>query len=80
MKQITLSELKKLGSQQIKELLPFEITFNCEVIAEMKSPGEVAKQPEEDISKYKTKCPNCKLVYQAEKPDNKPNFLSMQQK
>jgi hypothetical protein len=76
MKQITISELKRLKAEEIKTALPFEIVSDGEVIADVKMPGESVKQ--EDNSQIPTKCPNCKMVYNVTKPDNQPIFMSMQ--
>ncbi len=76
MNRIAKGELPKMKAADIKAALPFEVTSDGEVIAQVAAPG----QAEEDVGKFKTKCPNCGLVYQGQKPDNKPNFLSMQQK
>jgi hypothetical protein len=76
MKQITISELKQLKVTELKAILPCEIKADGDVIAVLNVPGT----PEEDTSHIKTKCPNCKMVYQVRKPDNEPIFLSMQHK
>ena len=73
MKTIAISELKQLKVAELMAILPVAITKDGTVIAELKSPGEAV----EDVSKYTTQCPNCKLVYQGIKPDNQPGFLSM---
>jgi len=82
MKQIAKGELNTIKTADLIASLPFEITSNGEVIAVVSATGTVpaaASQQvaEEDVGKFKTKCPNCGLVYQGIKPDNKPGFLSM---
>ncbi len=82
MKQITITEMKKMKVPEFTAALPVEIMADGAVIGVLYQAGMLppSPAPAEDISKFTTKCPNCKLVYQAEKPDNKPFFLSMQGK
>ncbi len=66
MKSISIAELKKLKVQEIKASLPCEITADGEVIAELGIRGKLS-----------TKCPNCGLVYDAQKPTDAPYFFSI---
>lgn len=66
MKQITISELKQLKVPELKAILPCEITADGQVIAELSVRGKLS-----------TKCPNCGLVYDAQKPDDAPYFFSL---
>ena len=70
MKQLSISELKQLKVHELKELLPVEVTADGFVI------GVFAK-PDVALSQVKTKCPNCKMVYNIEKPDGAPYFFSV---
>ena len=75
MKTISLSQLgydihfKKLPMEELKAMLPIEITVDGEVIAELDKRGKLS-----------TKCPNCGLVYDATKPDDVPYFFSITHK
>jgi hypothetical protein len=88
MKQVSFTELKKMNISEMKAAIPCQVMVDGVVIAELRlgqdTPGGFVavdiKKPQEDISYIKTKCPNCKMVYQARRPDAEPNFLSMQQK
>ena len=69
MKSISITELKTLKVADLKALVPCEITADGEVIAELGVRGLLV-----------TKCPNCHMVYNAKKPDDKPLFFSIQKK
>ena len=67
MKQMTIVEFRKLKVPEIKANLPCEITADGEVIAELGIRGKLS-----------TKCPNCGLVYDVQKPTDAPYFFSIQ--
>lgn len=67
MKSITITELKQLKVPELKAILPVEITADGEVIAEVGVRGKLS-----------TKCPNCGLVYDSQKPEDTPFFFSIQ--
>ena len=69
MKSITITELKQMKVADLKAVLPCEITADGEIIAEIGVRGKVS-----------TKCPNCGKVYDAKKPDDIPNFLSLRKR
>lgn len=69
MKQVTISELKKLKAGELKSLMPVEVTENCEVIGEFSARGKLS-----------TRCPNCGLVYDTQKPEDIPFFFSVNPK
>ena len=66
MEQITIVEFRKLKVPEVKALLPIEITADGEVIAEVSVRGKLS-----------TKCPNCGLVYETQKPTDAPYFFSI---
>ena len=66
MKTISITELKLLKVADLKAKLPCEITADGEVIAELSERG-----------KLRTKCPNCHLTFDAEKPVEAPYFFSI---
>ena len=76
MKQITVTEEKKMTVAQRKEAVPYEVLADGIVIATVLPSGE------EEPSKFKdtgmTKCPNCKFEYQLDKKDESPYFFSIQ--
>ena len=67
MKSVSISELKQLKASEIKSMLPFELTSDAIVIAEIIIRGKLS-----------TKCPNCGLVYLTQRPDDSPYFFSIQ--
>ena len=71
MQRITVTEEKKMTVAERKAAMPYEVAADGQVIA-------VVKAEDINMPTVKTKCPNCGLVYDAKKPDNKPNFLSVQ--
>ena len=76
MKQVSISLLKGLRAGELKGMLPFEITSDGVVIAVMTDGHNGTHVPE--VGEIKTKCPNCKFVYNVIPPDNKPDFFSCQ--
>lgn len=69
MKQITLTQLRKMPVLDIEASLPFELMANSDVLGVVKTDIK--------METVRTKCPNCGLVYDAKKPDGKPNFFSV---
>jgi len=72
MKQITVTELKRMKVAEIRETMPFRVVADGDTVGVMQGFDPPAK---EDIE---TKCPNCKFVYNVIKPDNKPDFFTVQ--
>ena len=70
--QVSITNLKQMKVSDFKDKMPFEITADGEVIGVM--------QEEYKPKKAKTKCPNCKLVYDYEEPDNKPSYFTIRHK
>ena len=71
MNQVKISQLKQMRVDQIHAIMPFEITSDGYVIGVFSNVETHAK-----VDGIKTKCPNCKFVYNVEKPDNAPYFFS----
>lgn len=69
MKQVSITELRRMPVKEIKEALPFDITSDGEVIAELAIPAAIPPR-------VQTQCPNCKNIYLVTPPDNKPFFFS----
>jgi len=70
MKQITITEEKKMTVAQRKEAMPYEVLADGFVI------GIFSAEPE--YPGGKTKCPNCKFEYDLPVKDNTPSFFSVQ--
>ena len=66
MKSVSISELKQLKASEIKSMLPFELTSDAIVIAEIIIRGKLS-----------TKCPNCGKIFDAQKPTDAPYFFSI---
>ena len=71
MKQITLTQLRKMKVLEIEASLPFELTADSDVLGVVSTQGI-------DPSTVKTKCPNCGLIYNAKVPDGKSYFFTIQ--
>jgi len=70
MKQLSISELKKLKVSELREIIPCEITSDGTVIG-------VLKREDAELQTGRTKCPNCKFEYDLPKQDNTPSFFSV---
>ena len=68
MNQIAIGKLKTMPVSAIRASMPVEITADGAVIGIL--------QEKFTPRKAKTKCPNCKLVYDYTEPDGKPGFFS----
>ena len=64
--QISITEEKKMTVAQRKAAMPYEVLADGEVIGEFSARGKLS-----------TKCPNCGLVYEAQKPSDAPFFFSI---
>lgn len=69
MKQITISELRKMLAKEIKTIPPCELTSDGVVIAELNKPGE----------QFTGTCPGCGRVVTMGRPEDKPYFFSLKQ-
>ena len=67
MNKVAISALKQMRVEEMKALLPFEVTADGIVIGRMSKFGKV---------NIRMKCPNCKFVNEMEEPDHSPGFLS----
>lgn len=68
MNQVSITDLKKLKVAEIKAQMPFQVTSDGQIIGVMQ--GELKLSG-------KTKCPNCKLVYDYTPDDGKPFYFTM---
>ncbi len=66
MRQVTVTEEKKMTVAERKEAMPYEVLADGIVIGEFSVRGKLS-----------TKCPNCGLVYDAQKPTEAPFFFSL---
>ena len=64
--QISITEEKKMTVAQRKAAMPYEVLADGEVIGEFSARGKLS-----------TKCPNCGLVYETQKPSDAPFFFSI---
>ena len=71
MKQVTITELKKMSVAQLKEAMPIEVMADGTVIGVVNSPGAPAVSG-------KVTCPNCKFVIEVQPKDTAPSFFSVQ--
>ncbi len=68
MRQVSITEFKKLTATEIKAMLPVTITADGLPVAVV--------QLDYKPPSGKTKCPNCKLEYQVALPDGKQFFFT----
>ena len=66
MKQITITEEKKMMVAERKAMMPYEVLADGIVIGEFSARGKLS-----------TKCPNCHLIFDAQKPTDEPYFFSI---
>ena len=64
--QISVTDEKKMTVAQRKAAMPYEVLADGEVIGEFGARGKLS-----------TKCPNCGLVYETQKPTDAPYFFSI---
>lgn len=72
MEQISHSKEKIMTVGERKAAMPYEILADGVVIGTVKAQDFEAAMPT-----VKTKCPNCGLVYDAQKPDEKPPYFTL---
>jgi hypothetical protein len=80
MKQITVTDEKKLTVAQRIIKAPYEVLADGVVIGTFRTKDikPADDKPSEFQDTGKTKCPNCKFEYDLEKKDNTPSFFSIQ--
>ena len=66
MNQITITEERKMSVAERKAVMPYEVLADGVVIGEFGVRGKLS-----------TKCPNCHLIFDAQKPDDAPFFFSI---
>ena len=66
MRQITVTEEKKMTVVERKAVMPYEVLADGEVIGEFGARGKLS-----------TKCPNCGKIFDAQKPTDAPYFFSI---
>jgi len=74
--QISLTAFKKMTSKQIVERMPFEVTADGDEICIVGEAPPTTAVNDDLYGKLPTKCPNCGMVYNVQKPDNKPGYFA----
>ena len=69
MNEVSISNFKKLTMPEIQKLMPFAVTADGVTVGIFQAKNAPITG--------KTKCPNCKLVYDFTPDDGKPFFFSM---
>lgn len=70
MRQITVTEEKRMTVPQRREAMPYELLADGLVVGVVKDPADP------DVT-GDVKCPNCKFTFALPKKDNSPAFFSV---
>lgn len=77
MRQITVTEEKRMTVPDRKEAMPYALMADGDIIAVVRA-DESVPEPVQEFQAGRVKCPNCKFEYDLPAKDNSPSFFSIQ--